>query len=177
MRLTWFGGSTFRLYLGGRIIVTSPDRAPAGVEHAELVAAADHLIDLEDGISEFEVIDPERWHPRRPKRLVDQSGETIVELFAVGDEGLIVDEAEEGPVIIAPAGLKAWGRFADDAVVVVYGVPEAVTRGVNALAMVARPKLIALAAEGLTDDQFARTASAAGASPVQVLERGLALEA
>ncbi len=177
MRLTWFGGSTFRLYLGGRIIVTSPDRAPAGVDHAELVAAADHLVDLEDGISEYPVIDPQSWQSRMPERLVDQSGETIVELLAVGDEGLIVDEAEEGPVIIAPAGLKGWGRFADDAVVVVYGAPEMVARGVNALAMVARPKLIALAAEGLTDDQFATTASAAGASPVQVLEAGLALEA
>lgn len=177
MRLTWFGGSTFRLYLGGRIIVTSPERAPADVDRAELVAAADHLIDLGDGVSEYPVIDPETWQPRRPERLVEQSGETIVELFALAGEGLIVDEAEEGPVIIAPAGLSEWGRFADDAVVVVYGAPQAVTRTVNVLAMAARPKLIALAAEGLTDDQFTTTASAAGASPVQVLERGLALEA
>jgi len=177
MRLTWFGGSTFRLYLGGRIIVTDPGHAPAGVDRSELVAAADHVIDLSDGVADFPVVDPISWRPRRRGRLIDEVEETIVQLLVFGKEGLVVDEPEEGPVVIAPGGAADWGPFADGAAVVLFGSATAIAAGVAALTVRTRPKLIALATPSLGDAEFTGLAANAGGCPILVLEAGLAVEA
>lgn len=176
MRLTWFGGSTFRLYLGGRIIVTDPDMAPEGVDRAELAAAADHVVDLRDGIADFPLVDPATWRPTRRGRLIEDAGETIVELLSTGGEALVVDEPDEGPVVIAPATLSDWGRFADGAVVAIYGSGQAVADGARALLGHARPKLVAMAGD-VGEADMAAVAAVAGQTPVQALETGLALEA
>jgi L-ascorbate metabolism protein UlaG (beta-lactamase superfamily) len=40
MKLTWFGGTTLRIHIGGQILVSDPAYAPAAVEEAELVSGA-----------------------------------------------------------------------------------------------------------------------------------------
>lgn len=177
MRITWFGGSTFRLYVGGKIFVTDAERAPDGVDPHEVGAAADHKIDLSDGIVEFPYLDVENWRPKKPVRVIDEPAEQILALFTIEGEALFIDEPQEGPVIVAPGGHTAWGRFADNAVVLLYGAPSAVLEGAQSLLIAARPKLITIAAEGFSDTQFAILAEVCGECAVQVLEPGFAVEA
>lgn len=177
MKITWFGGSTFRLYIGGQIFVTDEKRAPAGVDAHEVAAAADHRIDLSDGIVEFDTLDVENWQRKRPRRVIDEPVEEIAALFTIEGEALFIDEPQEGPVIVAPGGQTAWGRFADNAVVVLYGAPPAVLEGAQALLIAARPKLIAIASEGFSDRQFESLGKVCGDCALQILEQGFAVEA
>ncbi len=177
MKITWFGGSTFRLYVGGVIFVTDIERAPANIDRRELGAGADHRIDLSDGLVEFPYLDLENWRPRRQSRLIDMPAEQIAELYTISGEGLFIDEPQEGPVIVAPANQTAWGRFAEGAVVVLYGPPKTIAEGVRSLVASARPKLVALATEGLNDLQFQAVAACCDGCAVQVLEPGLSVEA
>jgi len=46
MKLTWFGGTTLRVYVGGEIVVIDAGGAADGIDHGELVAGANHLVAL-----------------------------------------------------------------------------------------------------------------------------------
>lgn len=177
MKITWFGGTTFRLYVGGRIFVTDADKAPSGVDPHEVAAAADYKVDLTDRIADFPFLDAENWERRRPLRVIDAPEEDIFELYTISGEGIFIDEPEEGPVIIAPAGETAWGHFADDAVVILFGESAAVSEGIKSLTVAARPKLIAIATSQLSDVEIGALSKACRKCPMQVLEAGLSLEA
>lgn len=177
MKITWFGGSTFRIYVGGKIFVTDHDRAPEGVDPHEVSAAADHKIDLSDGIVEFPYLDVENWKKRRPQRLLDMPEEMIAALYTIEGEALFIDEPQEGPVIVAPAGQTAWGHFADNAVVVLYGNSSAILEGAQSLLIAARPKLITIATSGISDTQMSALGSVCGECALQILEQGFAIEA
>lgn len=177
MKITWFGGGTFRLYVGGRIVVTDPRDAPAGVEAAELTAAADEVVALAGGASGLPQLDPDAFPARRRLRPLDEPDAAEARLFALGGVGLAIDDPGEAPLILAPGGVPAWGPFADEAVVVLFGDAAAVADGAGTLLSTARPRLVALAAEGMSDARFAALAATAGRTPMQVLEAGLAVEA
>jgi len=176
MKITWFGGSTFRLYVGGKIFVTDADKAPDGINAHEVAAAADHRIDLSDGIADFPYLDAENWTPRRPRRALDMPDEQLYELYTISGEALFIDEPEEGPVIVAPAGQTAWGRFADNGVIVLYGAAHQLAGDISNLILAARPKLLMVAVDGLTDALIGEISPVANGCAVQIMEPGLSLE-
>lgn len=176
MKITWFGGSTFRLYVGGKIIVTDAGRAPDNADPHEIAAAADHRIDLSDGSVEYPYLEPETWS--RPRHtLLDEPEEEILALYTLSGEGIFVDEPTEGPLIVAPAGLTAWGRFADNAVVVLFGRADALIAGATALFVAARPRVLMFAVTAGEPPALSDLAKSAGQCAIQVLEPGLAIEA
>lgn len=175
MRITWFGASTFRIYLGGRIVVVDPEAAPADVDRHELVAAADHVVAL--GRGDLPALDPAAWRHRRPRRAIDMPAQDIFDLRALPGGGLFIDEPEEGPLIATPAGATTWERFADDAAVTVFGEAAVAAADIRALMAMARPRLVAIAATDVSGDQFRALADIGGGSTLLVLEPGLAVEA
>lgn len=46
MKLTWFGGTTIRIYIGGQIFVVDPQLAPDDIDRAEAVSGADRVLRL-----------------------------------------------------------------------------------------------------------------------------------
>jgi len=177
MKITWFGGSTFRIYVGGKIFVTDHDRAPEGIDPHEVSAAADYKINLSDGKIEFPYLDIESRKDQRPRRLIDVPQELIASLYTIEGEALFIDEPQEGPVVVAPGQQTAWGHFADNAVVVLHGKSEEVLEGAQSLLVAARPKLVAIAADGFSEDQLGVLAKTCGNCALQVLEQGLPVEA
>lgn len=179
MRITWFGGKVFRLYLGGQIFVTDADKVSGNASPHEVAAAADHLIDLSDNFQEFAYLEPENWGRRRRRaRPIDlPEQEEIAGLYSVGGEALFIDEPEEGPLVIAPGEGTAWGAYCEGAVVVLYGKPKAVLAGVSDLLGCARPRLIALAAEPMPDDALVALEPELGDTALVVLAPGLSVEA
>lgn len=173
MRITWFGGSTFRLYLGGNIVVVDPDAAPAGIDRAELAAAADRTIAASgEGLP---VLDTE-WKPRRRRREIDEpESRPPLRIFRLEGGGVLLDAAEKSPLVLGN-GETAWGSFAENSVVVLHGPGENIPEAALRLLAAARPRLIALA--GIPSDAaFSAIAAAIRDTPFQVLETGLALEA
>lgn len=177
MRLTWFGGSTFRLYLGGEIFVLDADRAPGGVDAYEVAAAANYSFTTGPALAALPAVDPQTWQRAAPKRLIDASENAAAQVFALGDTGILIDEAEEGPVILSAAAQHEWGRFADGAMVVLFGAPDIVAQDGANLLDVARPLMVAVASKGFSDAQFSVLAQHAGKSTLQMLEPGFAIEA
>jgi hypothetical protein len=173
MRITWFGGSAFRLYVGGSIVVTDPDAAPVSVDRAELVAAADHTL-AASGIG-LPLLDA-AWRPQRRRREIDEPAiQQGLRVFSLDGGGLLLDAPEDGPLIVASA-TAVWDRFADNVVAVLHGPADGLPNAVQRLCTAARPRLIALAAAPSERD-FAAIAATDHDMPLQVLELGLALEA
>ena len=48
MKLTWFGGTTFRVYVGGKVLVVDAEGVPGGIDRTELVSGADRVFGLAD---------------------------------------------------------------------------------------------------------------------------------
>ncbi len=173
MKITWFTKTCFRLHLGGKIIVTDPDDAPAGIAPAELVSGADSVIALAtNDLADFSATD---WSRRRPPSLMNDTVPVPVTLFRFAETGLFVDAPGEGPLILCSQGAQ-WGRFADGASVVLFGdfadMPDAVAR----LCDVARPKLVAIATANFDREKLAALAASGAGTPLQIMEPALALE-
>jgi hypothetical protein len=173
MKITWFAGSCFRLHIGGRIVVTDPTSAPAGVAPHELTSGADTVLFLEDNA--LAAFSPPDWSRRRPLSLIDQDKEKPFALFRFGQKGLFVDPPGESPLILTSTGAE-WGHFADDTIVVLFGGFADLPATIAALCAAARPKLVAIAASETDTAGFAGLAEAAAGTVLQILEPGLALE-
>lgn len=176
MKLVWFARSTFRLHIGGHIVVTNPSEVPDGIDPHELTSGADTVLRLDDNtLPPFEKA---TWSERRPVRPIDadSTAEPPMRLFRFGDAGLFVDPPGEPALILTPPAAD-WARFADGAVVVLAGPFADLVVEATALCRVARPRLVALATGiGEADDLADIAGSVAGAA-VMVMEPGLALEA
>lgn len=176
MKLTWFGGTALRAYVGGEIIVIDPDTAPEGVDRGELLAGADRVLRLAD--NEAPIIDADRWRPAvaRPLEPIPP-----VQVLSIAPDTLLVAAAGEPPLLIADVGaLPHLGRWVDGAVFVLFG-----ERGVRLAASIveldiASPKLVALAAsESAVDELFEKLVERhdyPGLPNLSSLEPGLALE-
>jgi hypothetical protein len=174
MKLTWFGGSTLRIYIGGAIVVVDADAAPAGIDRAELLAGADRVVALA-GDAAVPSIDPAQWRPRVARPL-DEA--LPVEIVSIGPSALLIAAAGESPlVILGSAEPPRFGRWADGAVVVLTSGRESFIAEATVLLDVARPRLIALAVDEQTLDTTIEELSEHldGAGLVS-LEPGLALE-
>ncbi|MBN9346315.1 MAG: hypothetical protein J0I48_08950 [Devosia sp.] len=173
MKLTWFGGTALRVYVGGEIVVIDAETAPAVVDRGELLAGADRVLAFGDAIA---VIDPTAWRPEPVGRAIDEPLATDV--FRIGDSALLLAAAAEPPlVLLGPGELPRFGRWADGGVIVLLSAREALVAEVTAMLDVARPRLVALAVDEQTLDLvIEEIAEHLGGAGLVSMEPGLALE-
>ena len=168
MKLTWFGGTTLRIYIGGSILVSDP-AGMSGVAPEELVAGADVRFSLSDIGPEVDLV---RWQPRRPGALLDEVAPTEVRLHRAGEGAVLVDAVGEPPLLLVTGGVPRAGRWSRDAVVVAFGQQAA-----EAALEQSGPRLIALATdEAELDAAFAALRDRLDGTALVALEPGLALE-
>jgi hypothetical protein len=168
MKITWFGGTTLRIHIGGEILVCDAAGAPVGIDPRELLSGADRAFGLTD---ERPLIDAAKWQPRRPAALVDEGDRPEVLVHPVGPRSVLVDAVGEPPLLLLSADVPA-GRWARDAVVVTFSADTAAA----ALATLA-PRLIALAVveEGAAE-VVAKLRDHLDGTALVALEPGMALE-
>ena len=173
MKLTWFGGTALRAYVGGEIVVVDPDTAPAGVDRGELLAGADRVIAFGDAIP---AIDPATWRPKPVGRAIDEP--VAMDVLRIGPQALLLAAAgEPSLVLLGPGELPRFGRWADGAVIVLLSAREAMVTEVTAMLDVTRPRLIALAVdEQMLDLAVGQIAEHLDGAALVSLEPGLALE-
>ncbi|SDG78674.1 hypothetical protein [Pelagibacterium luteolum] len=175
MKITWFGAMTYRIQIGGRIIVLDPEGAPATINVGELVSGADSVIHPDP--TDLEDFEGAAWRPRRRARLIDEEEASLV-LYRLDTSGLIVDSPDEGLLILDQATSSTqYDRWADGAVVILSGTgPQCGAHG-TALLEIARPKLLALAIDDHDiDPVFDLLAPLLGDTSLIVLEPSLAVE-
>ncbi len=179
MKLTWFSGTTIRIHIGGQILVADADHAPGFVDRHELVSGADRVFALAGDAANLPLLDPANWRPRTLPKIIDQTaGPLEVVLHRLGEGVVLVDVADE-PALVLAAGSRRppFGRWADGAVVALFGTGKAMAATGAALLAAARPKLIALAAdEPALDLAISVLRAHLGGSALVSLEPGLALE-
>ncbi len=172
MKLTWFGGTTLRVYAGGEIVVVDAAGAPAGVDRGEILAGADHeLLSAEPDTGSW--LDSATWRP--PARPAPIDAPPPLEIHRIAADSLLVAAAGEPPLVLLGADAPPrFGRWADGAVVVVTAAPGSRVRDLLALA---RPRLIALALDAARlDAAVAALAPHLDGTGLVALEPGLALE-
>ena len=168
MKLTWFGGTTVRVHIGGSILVADP-AGISGVDPDELVSGADRVFVISDGL---ERIDPAVWQPARAGTMLDEA--PPVQVLGV-EGGAIVSVAGEAPLLLVIGNLPRIGRWGRDAVVVVFG--DEADRLAGAVLDEVGPQLIAIAApEAVVDRAFAALKDRLDGTGLTSLEAGLALE-
>jgi hypothetical protein len=179
MKLTWFGATTMRIHVGGEVLVSDPVLAPGWVDAGELKAGADRSFDLAGDTAGLETIDGSIWQPRRPRRAIDQSPDRAgVRVLAIAPHCVLVDAVGEPPlVLMGGAEQPRFGRWSEDAVIVLFGADESMVASATVLLDVARPRLLALAADEATlDTAIAELREHLGGTALSSLEPGLALE-
>lgn len=177
MKLTWFGNSTFRIHIGGQIVVIDPDQAPDGVESHELTSGADLLIpDFGRALAEIE---PSSWMPRKPVRLLDalngQAGR--VEALKAGQDCIVLDTPDEAPLMfLRDVDAPNFRRWTEQSVMVLLG--RRLQERAKGLQEGAGPKLVALAGDGAEiDATFELLGNRLSGMGLIALEPGLAVEA
>lgn len=172
MKLTWFGGTTIRIHIGGEIVVADPEGAPAGVDAGELVAGADRTFPLANP-GAFSAVDATKWLPRRPRRPIEEPAGGVV-VHAIGWGGVLVDAVAEPPLVLLSATVPMLGRWSGDSVVVLF---DGATAAAPDLLAEWRPRALLLAAtETQVEATFASVAAVAGATAILSMEPGLAVE-
>jgi hypothetical protein len=174
MKLTWFGDTAIRIYIGGEIFVVDPQLAPGEVERSELVAGASKVVHLA-GDEAVEAIDPLQWRPQKAPRMIDEGEEPLqVQLFRIGAQALLVDAVGEAPLMLVGEAAAEFGRWADGAVVVLFGAGQVTA---ERLLKAARPRLIALAGdEQAIDHTVGAIRDRLDGAGLIALEPGLAVE-
>lgn len=168
MKLTWFGGTTLRIHIGGRILVADP-AGISGVDAEELVSGADRVFVTDIDLPRF---DPLHWQPRRPAALIDDSAPQEVLVHSLAEGATLVDAIGEPPLLLLEAPLARAGRWARDAVVVTYSA-----MGAGAVLEALQPRLIALASsESEVEATFVALRDRLNGTALVALEPGMALE-
>ena len=170
MKLTWFGGTTIRIHIGGKILVADPSGV-GGVVPEELVSGADATFALDGSLPE---IDPVLWQPGRAGTMLDE--DVLGEVTAHGlAGGALFAAVGEAPLLLLAGAVPKAGRWARDAVVVVFGgegdrlAAEVLDAFGPRLIAVAGPDAVGERAIAALRDRLAGTALVA-------LEAGMALE-
>ena len=176
MKLTWFGGSTIRIHIGGAILVLDPAGAPAGIDANELVSGADVVI-AGFGAS-LPATDVARWKPRKPPRLLDEA-ETppAVEAWSAGANAVLVEAVGEPPLLLVAGNVPVLGRWAEGAVMVLFGDGEWLIGLGQAVLDDTPPRLLALAGDEIAiDAAIPALRDRLDGTGLVSLEAGLALE-
>lgn len=170
MKLTWFGGTTIRIHIGGRILVADPSGI-GGVVPEELVSGADATFALDGSLPE---IDPVLWQPGRPGTMLDE--DVLGEVTTHGLEaGALIAAVGEAPLLLLSQSVPKAGRWARDAVVVVFGNDgeRLATQALDAFG----PRLIAVAGpDAVVEQTFAALRERLDGTALVALEAGMALE-
>ncbi|WEK06274.1 MAG: hypothetical protein P0Y65_08530 [Candidatus Devosia phytovorans] len=176
MKLTWFGGTTIRIHIGGAILVVDANRAPKGIDARELVSGADRVIE-QFGAELIEVSGRE-WKPRKPLNLIDEGGVLPeVELWSVGQGSILIDAMGETPLLLLTGEPPVLGRWAEVATTVLFGTGVQIARLGKAVLEDRPPRLLALAAdEADVDHAIPILRELLDGSGLVSLEPGLALE-
>ena len=177
MKLTWFGGTTMRIHIGGAMLVIDADEAPAGIDRAELVSGAELRLSFR-AVADLDEVDPMQWGPRKAPALIDETAELpAVMTHRIGASVIVVDAVGEPPLLLATGEVERMGRWAWNAVVVTMGEPEALPAiAANVLDRLG-PKLIAVAgSEAAVDQVIERIGALLDGTGLVSLEPGLALE-
>ena len=176
MKLTWFGGTTIRIHIGGAILVVDPAGAPAAIDAAELVSGADIVI---AGFgADLPTLDTSEWKPRKPPRLLDES-EILppVEVWSAGAGAVLVDAIGEPPLLLVRGKIPPLGRWAESAVLALFGSAERLSELGNAILDDTPPRLLALAGdEAAIDATITALRDRLDETGLVSLEAGLALE-
>lgn len=176
MKLTWFGGTTIRIHIGGAILVLDPQGAPKAIDATELVSGADQVI---SGFgASLEAVDGASWKPRRVPRLLDESEVSApVQVRSVGNGAVLIDAIGEAPLLLVSETTPVLGRWAESAVVVLFGSGAPLSAlGANLLENAA-PRLLALAADETSVDlAIEALRGRLDGTGLVALEAGLALE-
>jgi hypothetical protein len=171
MKLTWFGGTAMRVYVGGQILVVDPDAAPAGVDRGELLAGADRIVAGE----ELPNVDPVSWRAKPMPRLMEEV--PAAEVARLERALLIAAAGEPALVIVGDGALPRFGRWAESAVIVLTSASDGLVAEVAALLEVAQPRLVALAmGSQMLDRVVDQIAGHLGGTGLTSLEPGLAVE-
>lgn len=176
MKLTWFGGTTIRIHIGGAILVVDPAGAPQGIDPAELVSGADTVIaGFGAGLAGA---DSAKWKPRRPPRVLDETDTPpAVDAWSVGEGAVLVDAIGEPPLLLVGGDLPPLGRWAEGAVVVLVGSGERLAALGRAVLDDTPPRLLALAGdEAAIDSAILALRDRLDGTGLVSLEAGLALE-
>ncbi len=172
MKLTWFGGTTLRVHMGGSILVVDAETAPAAISPAELTGGADRLLKLAAG---EQPVDAQSWRPRAAGRLLDETDSPPVECWSLGASALVIDAPGEPPLVILAADSPMLGRWADRAVVVLLG-SHGTGRAIPLLDRHA-PRLLALGLDDADLDRaFTELPPRLDGTGLVALEQGLAVE-
>lgn len=178
MKLTWFGGSTFRIHIGGQIIVTDAAGAAAPVDKTELRSGADRELALGE-LERLPAIDGAGWRP--PRAVSPLEVDDAPQVMTVGrleGQGLLVHAAGDPPLLLAGGAIVGAGRWSRDAVVVAYGAAVRTPDIAIGLLELLSPKLLVLAAPGPElDALFPALREHLGSTALVALETGMALEA
>jgi len=170
MKLTWFGGTTIRIHIGGRILVADPAGTSAAVPE-ELVSGADATFALDGTLPE---IDPVLWQPGRAGTMLDE--DVLGEVTAHGlAGGALIAGVGEPPLLLLTGVVPKAGRWARDAVVVVFGADgdRLAAEALDAFG----PRLIAVAGpDDVVDRAFTALRDRLDGTALVALESGLALE-
>jgi hypothetical protein len=176
MKLTWFGGTTIRVHIGGTILVLDPAGAPAGIDAAELVSGADRVIpSFGEGLA---IVDIDHWKPRKAPRLLDEGdGPSAVEVWSAGAGAVLIEAIGEPPLLLVRYEPHTLGRWAEGAVVALFGSGEQLVDLGNAILTNTPPRLLALAGDE-AEIEFALSAlrDRLDGTGLVALEAGLALE-
>lgn len=174
MKLTWFGGRTIRVHIGGAILVGEPEGAPAGVDRGELVSGADRVFAFGQGAE----VDPGQWKPRRaPTALADDGTLAEVLVWQIGDGAVLVDAVGEPPLVLSSSLVPTLGRWAAQAVVVLFGDAGALADNGAALLETAAPRLLVLGGpETAIDAAVSALRDRLDGTGLMALEPGMALE-
>jgi hypothetical protein len=176
MKLTWFGGTTMRVHIGGAMLVVDAEGAPAGIDRTELVSGADRLVSFAE-LDGLEAVDLAAWAPRRAQALIDEAELPPVAAYRAGSGAIVVEAVGEPPLLILSEGIDRAGRWAANAVVVVTGTAEMLPQLAADVLERLGPKLIAVAGtEDAVDAVILRVQGALDGTGLMALEPGLALE-
>ena len=144
MKLTWFGGTTLRVHIGGLILVVDGAAAPVGIDAAELVSGADRVFGLVQAGDSLPSVDLAVWKAPRIRPL--DAGPALATVLRVRDGIVLVHVDRERPLLLVAGELPPLGRWIADAVVVLFGSADQLTARGTELLVGPGPRLLVLAA-------------------------------
>ncbi|WDR03393.1 hypothetical protein PSQ19_04515 [Devosia algicola] len=175
MKLTWFGGTTSRVHIGGEILVLDPDGAPNGIDRTELVSGADQLFGFDDDLAAAHA---DGWVPQQAPKVLDDDGAIApVLIWRLNGDAVLVDAVGEAPLIMARGVPPRSGRWGRDAVVAIFGDGAALVEIGQAVLRDSGPRLLALAGtEGDVDVAVPDLSAQLAGSGLLALEAGMGVE-
>lgn len=173
MKLTWFGGTTFRIHIGGQMLVVDAEGAPSPVDRTELLSGADHAFGLGDDLPGVEA---RKWAPRKVAALIDEgAGLSGAMVHRLAGAAVLIEAIGEPPLVIATGSVPETGRWGREAIVVVAGkdLPGTAASVINEIG----PRLIAIAGgEAAIEATIATVRDLLEDTGLMAMEPALALE-